>query len=75
MNPTTNTIITFALLGGLGFFSYKIYKDLVRPKLGTPCRFSEGGPEGTVVYRLDSTDEEGYYCRRCNKSGCSSYKI
>lgn len=73
MNNTTNIIVSVVLISGAAFLGLKIIKKLKRPKLGSPCKI-EGNPNGTVVYMLDGNQGEGYYCRRCNPTGCASYK-
>ena len=70
-----NKIITAALIGAIGFVGYKLYKRITKPKLGTPCNI-DGTPSGIVVWRWDEkTGDKGLFCRRCNATGCASFKI
>lgn len=70
-----NKIVTAALIGAIGYIGYKFYKRITRPKLGTACNI-DGTPSGTVVWRWDeTTGRKGFFCRRCNATGCSSHKL
>ena len=52
-----DTILSVALLAGIGFVAYKFYKDLKQPKLGSPCKF-DSGPEGVVVFSFEQVGEK-----------------
>jgi len=69
-----DTIISAVLIAGVGFLAFKFYKDLKKPKLGSACKF-DSGPSGVVVYTFEAGETPGYKCRRCNQSGCASYKF
>lgn len=83
LSKTNMGLFAIATLGAVVYLAYlNVFKESKEGKeVGKRCKFSEGTPEGFIIYDFpyirtaQNIPSPSLKCKRCNPTGCSTIEI